>query len=223
MYLIKRVLWLTLAAMLVIGLAATGTWAYMSDAEYSTGNTITAGTLDLVPLTTGSYSGSGSLYHVTAGGNGVNGKVVFDSIAPGQNGAFEWVLSDNGSLPGTLTISYSNTFNDTGVSSLKTWMLANGYSGDLANYLMVTLQKGVGANQSAAEGAMTYILGSAGSPVALSNLAAVLNTQSQALTTLGGANTVVYKLSWSLSSTDPNVNVVQADSAQLNLIFTLNQ
>ena len=68
--------------MLVIGLAATGTWAYLSDTEHSYNNAITAGTLDLVPLVTGSYSGSGSLYHITAGGNGVNGKVVFDSIAP---------------------------------------------------------------------------------------------------------------------------------------------
>jgi predicted ribosomally synthesized peptide with SipW-like signal peptide len=221
--LIKRVLGLTLAAMLVIGLAATGTWAYLSDSQKSSGNVFTSGKLDLVPLTTGSYSGSASLYHVTAGGNGVNGKVVFDSIAPGQNGSFEWVLRDNGSLPGTLTISYSNTFNDSGVSALKTLAIAHGATGDLAQYLMVTLQRGTGANQAAAEAAMTYILGSAGSPVALSNLAAVLNAQSQALAASGGANTVVYKLSWSLSNTDPNVNVVQADTAQLNLTFTLSQ
>ena len=209
--------------MLVIGLAATGTWAYLSDSQKSSGNVFTSGTLDLVPLTTGSYSGSASLYHVTAGGNGVNGKVVFDSIAPGQNGSFEWVLRDNGSLPGTLTISYSNTFNDSGVSALKTLAIAHGATGDLAQYLMVTLQKGTGANQAAAEAAMTYILGSAGSPVALSNLAAVLNAQSQALAASGGANTVVYKLSWSLSNTDPNINVVQADIAQMNLTFTLSQ
>jgi predicted ribosomally synthesized peptide with SipW-like signal peptide len=221
--LIKRVLALTLTALLVIGLTAAGTWAYVTDSEHSSNNAITAGTLDLVPLTTGIYSGSGSLYHVTAGGNGINGNVVFDSIAPGQTGAFEWVLSNAGSLSGTLTINYTNTFNDTGVSALKALAIANGWTGDLAQYLMVTLQRGTGANQAVAEGAMTYILGSVGSPVALSNLAAVLNAQSQALAASGGTDTIVYKLTWSLSNTDPHIDIVQADTAQLNLTFTLSQ
>ena len=222
---IKRVLVLTLAALVVIGLAATGTWAYMSNTEHSSGNAITAGTLDLVPLSTGNYSGSGSLYHLTPGGNGVNGKIILDSIAPGQSGTFEWVLSNSGSLPGTLTISSSAVFAENGVTGLEGLMGANngGGNGDLDQYLMLTLQKGTGANQGAAETPMTYILGTSGSPVAISNLVAVLNAQSQALAASGGANTVVYNLSWSLSATDGNINIVQSDTAQLNLTFTLNQ
>ena len=222
---IKRILGLTLAALLVIGLTATGTWAYMSDKEQSTANIFTAGTLNLVPLTTGTYSDSASLYHVTAGGNTVNGNVVFDSIAPGQNGAFEWVLSNAGSLPGTLTISSNGVFSENGVTALEALMGANngGGNGDLDQYLMVTLQRGVGANQAAAEGALAYILGSAGSPVSISGLMAVLNAQSQALAASGGANTVVYKLSWSLSAVDANIDIVQSDTAQVNLTFTLSQ
>jgi hypothetical protein len=50
-----------------------------------------------------------------------------------------------------------------------------------------------------------------------------LNAQSQALAASGGTDTIVYKLTWSLSNTDPHIDIVQADTAQLNLTFTLSQ
>ena len=43
----KKLLLLTLALLLVAGMAGTGTFAYFQDTETSTGNTFTAGTLDL--------------------------------------------------------------------------------------------------------------------------------------------------------------------------------
>jgi predicted ribosomally synthesized peptide with SipW-like signal peptide len=43
----KKLLLLTLALLLVAGMAGAGTFAYFSDTETSTGNTFTAGTLDL--------------------------------------------------------------------------------------------------------------------------------------------------------------------------------
>ena len=43
----KKILGLTVAAILVIGLVGGGTWAYFSDTEESTGNIFSAGTLDL--------------------------------------------------------------------------------------------------------------------------------------------------------------------------------
>ena len=43
----KKILGLTIAALLVMGLVGGGTWAYFSDVETSTGNTFVAGTLDL--------------------------------------------------------------------------------------------------------------------------------------------------------------------------------
>ena len=43
----KKIVGLTLALVLVIGLVGAGTYAYFSDTESSTGNTLTAGTLDL--------------------------------------------------------------------------------------------------------------------------------------------------------------------------------
>jgi len=43
----KRILGLTIAFMLLIGMAGIGTWAYFTDTETSTGNQFAAGTLDL--------------------------------------------------------------------------------------------------------------------------------------------------------------------------------
>jgi len=57
----KKILGLTVAALLVMGLVGGGTWAYFSDPETMTGNTFAAGTLDLTvnaenPWTTGAIS-----------------------------------------------------------------------------------------------------------------------------------------------------------------------
>ena len=43
----KKILGLTVAALLVMGLVGGGTWAYFTDTETSTGNTFAVGTLDL--------------------------------------------------------------------------------------------------------------------------------------------------------------------------------
>lgn len=83
----KKILGLTVAALLVIGLVGGGTWAYFSDTEETTGNIFSAGTLDLgvansgganptgsttatfgaSALEPGSVAGSGSLYVYNAG------------------------------------------------------------------------------------------------------------------------------------------------------------
>ena len=43
----KKIIGLTIAVLLIIGLVGGGTFAYFSDTETSTGNTLTAGTLNL--------------------------------------------------------------------------------------------------------------------------------------------------------------------------------
>ncbi len=43
----KKILGLTIAFMLLIGMGGLGTWAYFQDTETSTGNVLAAGTLDL--------------------------------------------------------------------------------------------------------------------------------------------------------------------------------
>jgi predicted ribosomally synthesized peptide with SipW-like signal peptide len=223
---LRKIMVLAMAAILTLIVTASASWAYFQDTETSAANTITAGTLDLVSVVSGSYTGSASLYHVITGSNGVNGKVVFDKIAPGQSGTIEWVLSNTGSIGGTLTIASTGAFTD-GVTATEpeSLMAGNngGDNGDLDVYLLVTLQGGTGVDQAAAEDAMTYILGTSGSPVAISGLETVLDAQSRAMAASGGSDTIVYKLSWSLSNSEARINIVQGDTAQIDITFTLSQ
>ena len=55
----KKILGLTIAALLVIAMVAAGTFAYFSDQQASTGNVFTAGTLDLGLSSSGSTSATG--------------------------------------------------------------------------------------------------------------------------------------------------------------------
>jgi predicted ribosomally synthesized peptide with SipW-like signal peptide len=91
----KKILGLTVAALLVIGLVVGGTWAYFSDPETAAGNTISAGTLDLSvngenPLTT-TFALTGA-----------------DDVYPGGSGIIEWDLDNAGDMDGYLDISFSD-------------------------------------------------------------------------------------------------------------------
>lgn len=57
----KKILGLTVAALMVMGLVGGGTWAYFSDTETSTGNSLLAGTLDLGLSNTTNTSSTGSI------------------------------------------------------------------------------------------------------------------------------------------------------------------
>jgi len=89
---VKKILGLTIAVLMVIGLIGAGTWAYFSDVETSTGNVFTAGTLDL-KLTGG-----------TPDNDSVIGTFNASTWAPGEN------ISDN------LTITNQGTID---IASLK--------------------------------------------------------------------------------------------------------
>lgn len=55
----KKILGLTIAIVLIIGLVAGGTWAYFSDTEESLGNTFTAGTIDIAVNGENPWEGEG--------------------------------------------------------------------------------------------------------------------------------------------------------------------
>ena len=95
----RKIVGLTIAALLVIGLAGVGTWAYFSDTESAAGNTIAAGTLDLSvnsenPLTT-TFTLTGA-----------------DDVYPGGSGTIEWDLDNVGDMDGYLDIAFSNLVDD---------------------------------------------------------------------------------------------------------------
>jgi len=91
-----------LASVFIIGILALGigwgTYSYFSDTETSSGNTFTAGTLDLkVNDTDGS-----DVVHIT-----------LSNMKPGDDtGYYKWVLKNVGTLPGRISVTFSVIIND---------------------------------------------------------------------------------------------------------------
>ena len=94
----KKILGLTITAVLVIGIIGGGTFAYFSDTESSANNTLTAGTLDL---------------NIDGGDLAVTTLDVSD-VAPGDSGADNSTLANVGSMLGELDISTSAVTNTPG-------------------------------------------------------------------------------------------------------------
>lgn len=100
-----------LMSILMIGVVAiaagAGTLAYFSDTETSTGNTFTAGTLDLVVVTTG--TGPAGKHTVNELGDGFNDNVTFTNLAPGDSGSIVWTITNNGNLDGWILVTQGLT------------------------------------------------------------------------------------------------------------------
>lgn len=98
----KKILGLTIAALLIIGMAGTGTWAYFSDTETSSGNTFTAGTLDLKVSNDAATYADG----VTSTWGGTNCK-------PGDSWSGTVTLRNSGSVTANhVEIKFVNTVTD---------------------------------------------------------------------------------------------------------------
>ncbi len=95
----KKIFGLTIAALLVIGMVSGGTWAYFSDTESSTGNSLTAGTLDLN----------------INGGNIAVTTFTASAVAPGDSGNGSSTLANIGTMGGELDITFSAIANTGGV------------------------------------------------------------------------------------------------------------
>jgi predicted ribosomally synthesized peptide with SipW-like signal peptide len=221
----KRIIISFMTIALVLALIGGGTWAYFSDTETSTGNTFTAGTLNLVPSTNG--TGPVGKYTVTAGGDGINGNVVFVRLAPGNSGSITWTLTNNGNLDGTLTVASAVTFGENGTNEPEAAVVGNnnGSNGDLDEYMGVRLLRGA-----------TYILGDATNYVPFSALQAALNAENQSLIASG---TLTYVLEWQIATdvqgagvdgrfgtvddVQINDNIIQSDTATVDITFTLTQ
>ena len=91
----KKILGLTIAALLVMAMVGGGTWAYFSDTETSGANVLSAGTLDL-----------------TLGG--ATAPFSIAGMKPGDSGDPEvsWTLTQSGSLSGNLTIAMGTVTNN---------------------------------------------------------------------------------------------------------------
>ncbi len=224
----KKIIGLTIAALLIIGSVGAGTLAYFSDTETSTGNSLTAGTLNLVSTVSGTAPADATKYTLTAGGDGINGNVVLTRLAPGDNGTIVWTLNNSGTLSGNVTMASSNaTFTD-GIAAVDPETAVSvphanngGSNGDIDEFVGVKLQRGV-----------TYILGNATTYVPFSGLQAVLAAENQSIAA-GGS--LAYTFSWSVATDIVGLggstaldalvddNIIQGDSTTIDIAFTLTQ
>lgn len=188
-----------LASLVLMALVATavgGTLATFSDTETSTGNTITAGTLDLL----------------------VNGASV-NSVAlsvpnayPGAFGTATWTLKNDGTISGTLAMlaTYTSDENSLVNPELKLDPPDTGddddgsdLDGELDEEMVFTLKRD----------GVAVVAG-----VGVAAVKTALTAESQALA--GGAS-VEYKLEWSVPPATGNN--IQSDDLGLSITFTLDQ
>lgn len=94
----KKILGLTIAALMVMVLVGGGTWAYFSDTESSDNNSLTGGTLDLN----------------INGGNAAVTTFSATNVAPGDSGSGTVTLNNAGTLNGELDIVFSAITNTPG-------------------------------------------------------------------------------------------------------------
>jgi predicted ribosomally synthesized peptide with SipW-like signal peptide len=91
----KKILVSVMVIGLVAALAGAGLYAYFSDTETSSNNTFTAGTLDL-----------------TVNGPGFSAPITLSNMKPGDdNGYYKWVLKNAGTLPGKISVTFSEIIN----------------------------------------------------------------------------------------------------------------
>src|SRR4030042_975249 len=94
----KKIVGLSIAVLLIIGLVGGATYAYFSDTESSTNNALTAGTLDL---------------NIDGGDVAVTTFTASD-VAPGSSGSGSSILANVGSITGELDIATSVVTNTPG-------------------------------------------------------------------------------------------------------------
>ena len=128
----KKIFGLTVAALMVMGLIGGGTWAYFSDPETSSGNILTAGTLDL-----------------TLDGNDDDIKVIealVSDVKPGDNNSEYIELANAGSLEGELDILFSAITNTESTGTTEYESDAIGSGGELGADATMAVWIDVNAN-----------------------------------------------------------------------------
>jgi spore coat-associated protein N len=116
----------TLLSMLIVGVVATvagaGTWAAFSDTETSTGNTFTAGTLDLV-----------------VGSVGASLPLAVENVYPQATGTIGTInVANAGTIDGTLSLKIINIQDDeNGVNDPESKMGDTDATGELSSHLTI--------------------------------------------------------------------------------------
>jgi predicted ribosomally synthesized peptide with SipW-like signal peptide len=248
-----KILGLGAALIIIIATVSVGTYAYFNDVETSTGNVISAGTLNLIPAQVGNYTLNGSSGSMSASpsalGDGVDGHITWSNVSPGQSGTTTFTLYNSGTVDGTLALTGTTVTDSesTPASGPKHTIFVNngGTDAGLPTYLGVKVTKQVGSSVANATAATaTYVLGAAGYYVPASTLEAALAADTASMPANDGA--VIYTISWTIQSgiaapgmeAPPHYgtgtavasvggingdNLIQGDTLTVNVVFTLTQ
>jgi predicted ribosomally synthesized peptide with SipW-like signal peptide len=203
----KKILGLSLTALLVMGVIAGATFAYFSDTESSTGNTLTAGTLDL---------------NIDGGDTAVTTFNV-SAVAPGDSGSGSSTLANVGSMAGELDIATSAVTN-TGAASGSTEYGDDsgdlGASAEIAMYLDID-QSGTwnAGDTGLSSDGTTYAFPAALDYDVIDNYAS--ETWNAAVATMAAAASEDIVVSWRVPTSAGNS--IQGDSVSFSITFILEQ
>jgi len=236
----RKILLLIMTMVIVLGLVSGGAFAYFSDTETSTGNTLTAGTLDLGPPGAHFFVEGVSGYtgptnpemDVTPGGNGANGKVVFSKIKPGDSGIIYWNIKNVGTIPGSLDMELTRSVDsDNGITEPED--MVNGSvdgsdgttDGDLDDYMHIRFQ--VDLNNDGDYDDAGELLQNGTGMGQMETYTPVVGTVYEKLSdiTMNPDDVIKFKFAWRTDSDIAGVddNIIQGDSFQLDLLFELLQ
>jgi predicted ribosomally synthesized peptide with SipW-like signal peptide len=121
----KKILGLAIAAVILIAISGVGSWAFFSDVENSTDNTLAAGTLDL--NWNGTNDSGYKMFNLTNKAPGDNNDSSFSANST--------VLHNAGTLTGELDISTGNVTNTSGSGGTE----YEGGSGELGGVALMAL------------------------------------------------------------------------------------
>jgi len=203
----KKIIGLSVAALLILGIIGGGVFAYFSDTESSTNNTLTSGVLDL---------------NIDGGDIAVTTLTV-SAAEPGGSGSDSSILANVGSMPGELDIATSAVTNTGAVSGTSEYADDSGDLGAVAQIAMY-----LDIDQSATWNAGDVGLMSDGTtysfPTAL-DYAIVDNYASEAwdavVATMASSATDDIIVLWQVPTGAGNA--IQGDSVSFDITFTLEQ
>ena len=201
----KKILGLTVAALIVITLVGAGTFAYFSDTESSADNSLTAGTLDL------NWNGGND-----------SGVATFSESAkaPGDSGTSSKTLANAGSLSGELDVAIG-TITNTGGAGGTEFEGGDGELGGvalLAAYIDVDQSSGWNAGDIGLKSdGTTYTSGD----LLYATIDSYDSTSWDAVETLAVSAADDFTIAWNIPTTAGNS--IQGDSISFDITFTLEQ
>jgi len=203
---------LTILAVAVIAVGATG--AYFADTETSTGNSFTAGTMDL---------------KIDGQDDPLVAVIDVDDMKPGDTKTYFYNWSNTGSITGAPSIRFFDVVdNDNGLTEPEDDVDATGGDGEgeLSQYLLMKLNAPGSTGYAYPNDPMCFAASGTGNECPVSVWDNYLSIGDAApweiwQTIAGGATNAPMVLEFSLpSSVD---NVVQSDSVSFKVEFRLNQ